>query len=228
MNSYPTGDLDEGTETSLPRLRQGLYRFFATSLLYPGRAQLSRLAEAASVLAQERLAALAFYSSWRTLARILRDGVDSEAVATDFVRLFSVGERGNLCVPHESAYLAPSRDRTGLIVAEVEREYARLGLVPAAEFTSLPDHVSMELEAMAFLCGREAQARGGGAFDEMTRVLTDERTFLDRHLGRWFPRFASHVLAANPGDFYRAVVTAADAFIKHDVDLLAALMEEGP
>jgi TorA maturation chaperone TorD len=50
--------------------------------------------------------------------------------------------------------------------------------------------------------------------------------FLDEHLGRWLPELATRLRMVAPESFYRAVVDAAAAFVRHDRDLLGALSAE--
>ncbi|MFQ5837872.1 MAG: molecular chaperone [Thermoplasmata archaeon] len=209
----------------LARLRHELYRFFATSLLYPEEERLALLTDAANLVGEGQLAVFAFHQSWERLTQSLQKRMRLDDLEKEHVRLFSVGPGGALCPPHESFYLALPGQATALIVNQVEREYTRLGLTIPPHMKSLPDHVSAEMDAMAFLCGKEAEAWRGEALHEAVQVLEEEGDFLRQHLGRWFPFFAERVLGIGEETFYATVVGAADAFIKHDIDLLNILMK---
>jgi len=214
-------------ESGLARLRQGLYRFFAAALLYPDETRLALLAEASRFLDREGLHAFSFYGPWAQLRKALEALANQTAanVAAEYVRLFIVSPDGALCPPQESFYLAGPGPATGLLLAQVELAYARMGIAPSADQQLLPDHASVELEAMAFLCAREAQARTEKAFGDVAKARVDQRAFLEQHLGRWFPAFARRVMTVGTGGFYGLVVAAADAFVEHDRDLLSLLTQ---
>ena len=217
--------MGEGEGTRLARLRQGLYRFFAASLLYPDAERLALLIEASRLLDAEDLHAFAFYGPWRRLRGALEDLLDRAEVGLEeeYVRLLLVSGDGALCPPHEAFYLAPPGPAIGLVLAELEQEYARIGVSPSGELRSFPDHAAVELEAMAFLCDGEARARENKGPGEVDGALADQRAFLGQHLGRWFPIFTGRVMKLSAGSFYAAVVGAADAYVRHDLDLLSLL-----
>jgi TorA maturation chaperone TorD len=209
----------------LARLRRSLYRFFAISLLYPEDARLQALEDVAASVEERELAPFAFHRAWSDLTQVLRSGIDRGLAEKEYVRLFSVSTGGAPCPPHESYYLATPGKAAASVALELEAEYRRLGLTLSPEARTLPDHVAAEMEAMAFVCGKEAEAWASRSLSRAAEVLEHERSFLDTHLGRWFPLFSERVLQSGEG-FYTAVVTAADAFVKHDVDLLKALAAE--
>jgi TorA maturation chaperone TorD len=89
----------------------------------------------------------------------------------------------------------------------------------------LPDHAAVELEFMAFLCSREARTREEEALEEGLQVLEQQRAFLDQHLGRWFPAFARQVARAGGEGLYAVTAEAAHAFVHHDQDWVALILE---
>jgi TorA maturation chaperone TorD len=78
--------------------------------------------------------------------------------------------------------------------------------------------VAVELEFPAYLWGQQAQAWETQAVEEGHWACERRRTFLERHLGRWFPRFAHQVRQAVPAPLYLTGVDAAKAFILHDLE----------
>jgi TorA maturation chaperone TorD len=210
----------------LAGLRHGLYRFFAASLLYPDEERLAFLLNASRFLDDEALVAFAFHGPWRRLRRTLEDGADLRELEGTYVRLFAVAAGEAPLPPYESLYVAPPGPGSALVLARVERAYAEMGLAPSPRLASPPDHASVEMEAMAFLCQREREAWDGEATADAVAALERQRTFLDRHLGRWFPLFARRVRRRAGETLYGPLVAAADAFIQHDVDLLHALAKE--
>ncbi len=143
----------------------------------------------------------------------------------EYVRLFLINPDGAVCQPYESFYLDPDRQAAGWIAAQVEREYVAAGLRLSPSLRELPDHAAVELEFMAFLCSREAWAWEDEALEAGRQVLEHERAFLDQHLRRWFPAFTWRVARAAGDGLYAMTAEAAYAFVHHDRDLVALLLE---
>lgn len=209
-------------EARLSRLRQGLYRLFAALLLYPDDDRSATL----QVVAGELLRSKSLWGGFGfsdPLARLLKVLSDLNREATDeieeeYVRLFLVKP---IAPPYESFYLDPDGQARGWMAVQIEREYRDAGLILSPDQKKLPDHVAVELEFMAFLCGQQAQALEEDATDEGLTLKERQRTFMAQHLGRWFPRFARQVREATTVDsLYGTVMEAAYAFLRHDVRLL--------
>ena len=77
--------------------------------------------------------------------------------------------------------------------------------------------------AACVLCERESDARAEGERATVAGVLRDERTFLRRHLGRWFPVFAARLARQATTEFFRDLALAASAFVHHDGELVEYL-----
>ncbi|MCJ2520214.1 MAG: molecular chaperone TorD family protein [Candidatus Thermoplasmatota archaeon] len=211
---------------ALGRLRQGLYRFFASSFLYPEESRLAILIETTRRLDQDYLARFAFHHSWMRLRGAMQEEAMVSGLGKQYIRLFSAGLGGAICPPYESFYLALPGQPASLFALQLEREYAGLGLALSPDYENLPDHVSAELEAMAFLCGKEAEAWSDRACERVVKVIEDERTFLQRHLEKWFFAFAERVMEEAAGTIYGTIAEAADAFIRHDLELSNLLLRE--
>jgi TorA maturation chaperone TorD len=217
MSGSPNGWRD------LAELRQGLYRFLGGSLLPPDAERLEAMGAAADLLGELGIDDFAFAGAWHRVEEALDLPGAPEAVAADYVRLFLAGPDGPLCPPTESHHVREGGCGAGDIIVELQREYASIGLevAPAAHLTA--DHLTTELEAMASLCHQEAHAWEEGAPAEAVSTLRREWSFLDRHLARWVPRFASRAAAAGGGGLYPAIAGAADAFVRHDHELVTTL-----
>ncbi len=212
----------------LAQLRQAVYRFLAALFLYPQRERVAQLIEATQVLhTEEAFAVFPFFLPWRRLLHRLRgeELLQTVELEEEYTRLFMTGPAGPLCSPYASSYLDPDRMAVGRIPAQLEQEYAAAGLMLSPSLHELPDHVSVELEYMAFLCRQEREAWEGTVWEEGVKILERERTFLERHLGRWFPAFARNLKGCDKGGLYGAAAEAAEAFILHDLDLLPLLLE---
>lgn len=210
---------------ALARLRQGLYRFLGASYRYPEDEPFGVLTDTASRLEVHQLSGFAFHNRWSRFTDTLRDPPILENLQVEYVRLFSPGPGGALCAPHESAYLDVVFQPAPFILA-LEQEYRRLGLAVSGAYRDLPDHVTAETEAMAVLCGMEAEAWEGGDVGAARRVLGDQIGFLHRHLARWLPRLDERIRGHAAVAFYAALADAADAFVLHDLDLVQLLTRE--
>jgi len=74
-----------------------------------------------------------------------------------------------------------------------------------------PDHLSVELEFMHFLCYREATADQ----DALSYQL-GQFDFAERHLVRWVPELAQGVARVASDSIYRRVIDAAEQFLSAD------------
>jgi TorA maturation chaperone TorD len=210
---------------ALALLRQGLYRFLGASFRYPEEEPFAVLADTASRFDAHQLAPFAFHNRWLPFQNALQDQPALERLQREHVRLFSPGPGGALCSPHESAYL-DVEVQAALFILGLEQEYRRLGLSVSGAYRDLPDHVMAEAEAMALLCGLEADAWEGGRVEAARHILRDQRDFLHHHLGRWLPRFSEGIREHTEVPFYTVLADAADAFVLHDLDLVQLLTRE--
>lgn len=210
----------------LARLRQAAYRLFSTMLLYPDEERLRTVAAVAGELRDQGdlLATFSFFSQWRELLDTLHGLSDLELtrVQEEYIQVFMVKPEGSPCLPYESAYLEP-KGATGWIA--LEREYAAAGLSLSPSLGEPPDHVAVELEFLYFLCHQEALAWEERRLHDAVETLKWQASFLEQHLGRWFPAFARQVGGTDNSKIYTAVTVAAQTFISHDRDLLKALVE---
>ena len=211
----------------LSRLRQAYYRFSGALLLYPDAERLSTAIAAAAELQSESesLARFSYWQPWQRLLSTLQgqENGSAERIEEDYVRLFLVKAEAP---PYESFFIDPDRQAAGWIAAQLAREYAEKGLTLSPSLNQPPDHVAVELEFMAHLCSVEARAREMGDRIGVHQALTGQATFLNRHLGSWFPVFASRIAAARGGGgLYADIAEAASAFIQHEQDWIALLLE---
>ncbi|MDR7478084.1 MAG: molecular chaperone TorD family protein [Armatimonadota bacterium] len=205
---------------ALAQLRQAIYRLLAALFLYPTEARRRALVEVPRVLEPERvLAAFPFFLPWERLLRALADLPASTVLQEEYVRLFTPGFDGCRCAPYESAYHCGQGGSASWLCAELEREYAFVGLALSNDPHEPADHLAVELEYMAFLCGREAEAWGRGT-EEARELLDRERNFLNRHLVRWVPEFARSLQDQEAAAVYRAGAAACEAFVLQDLDLV--------
>jgi TorA maturation chaperone TorD/Pyruvate/2-oxoacid:ferredoxin oxidoreductase delta subunit len=131
-------------------------------------------------------------------------------------RLF-VGPLPPLAHPYESVYRTPEARLMGEVTTQVRRAYAEAGLAIAEECRQLPDHLTIELEFMAFLANEEANALEQRNDDLACAILERQAAFLRDHLTRWVPEFSHRVVSAGESDFYSTAATTLAAFVVQDL-----------
>lgn len=209
----------------MAQLRQALYRFFGGGLLPPDRGRVEGILEAADVLDGAGIDDFAFAVPWHSFTSVLDELPSLEDMSASYGRLFTNGARRASCPAVESEYTAPAGAGAALVAVALEREYRELNLELGPTVLHPADHAACELEAMAFLCHREAHAWDDDATSGVVEVRRAEWRFLHRRLGRWFPTFARRLRETVPADrFYVALVDAADAFVQHDQELIVSLV----
>jgi TorA maturation chaperone TorD len=210
----------------IARTRQGLYRFLGEALLPPTLESFDVLAQAIDVLQNRDIDMFAFSRDLRKLGRHFPVDVLGDRLDVDYVRLFASGRSGALSPPTESYYRVPTKGHgIAEFVAELQREYRSMGIATVG-LAEAPDHISTELEVMAYLCDLEA----GSWMDNqplLTRDVLDRETrFLRRHLAGWVPLFQQRLHDAEPSPFYRDLVDMVHSYVVHDKDY-ARLIRDG-
>jgi TorA maturation chaperone TorD len=115
----------------------------------------------------------------------------------------SVGSHDALLLLYSALFLQPPRiahlnaslHLDGAILGRsadaIERAYARYGLGRADTFGDLPDHLSLQLEFLAFLYGRAAQDEAAAP-----DLVAEAQDFIRCHLLSWVPMLARQLRAA--------------------------------
>jgi DMSO reductase family type II enzyme chaperone len=127
----------------------------------------------------------------------------------EYSGLFEVGSQGPPAPIREDLQ---SGQRAGTR-EEVVRFYDYFGYVLDSKFAWQPDHLSVELEFMHYLCFREAQA--GNDADALSFQLA-QADFTARHLAQWVPQLAANVAQLAAGSLYARVVAGVRDFVVAD------------
>ena len=173
----------------LARARAEVYRFLAGVFGQPPQpALLERAADGSLVAEFEPLnegRGLDLLRRFREWAPSLADL--ERVLAVEYTALFVIpgSRKAN---PHESIYLDPEQRLGGEVSVAVRRFYERAGAEISFGCLHLPDHLSVELEFLGFLCAREREAWEGGRTDILRRCLELQRDFLEGHLTKWIGR----------------------------------------
>jgi DMSO reductase family type II enzyme chaperone len=126
---------------------------------------------------------------------------------SEYSGLFEVGSEGPP-VPIREDLQTGQRAGTR---EDVVRFYDYFGYVLDEKFSWQPDHLSLELEFMHYLCFRETEEGADVLSYQLAQV-----DFAERHLLSWVPRFAAQVEKHAPGSLYARVVAALRDFIEED------------
>ena len=140
-------------------------------------------------------------------------------LAVEYTALF-LGPGGHVS-PYESVQTEGGSGRLwGPETAEVKRFIEAVGFDYKPEFHGLPDHVSVELDFISALVGREAAAWRSGDLLEVMTCLDTAQNFLAAHLGNWAPIFCAKVADRAQHQFYRDIARLTANFLEFESDEL--------
>lgn len=122
--------------------------------------------------------------------------------------------------PYESVYTSTH----ALLMQEARDEvlaiYRSQGMDKDEAWKDPEDHIALELEFMATLCRRCAQALDGADEEQARTLVATQHGFLKAHLLNWAPRFLIDVPRYAKTDFYKAFAQLTGAFLEDDLALL--------
>ncbi|MBT4125555.1 MAG: molecular chaperone TorD family protein [Chloroflexi bacterium] len=211
----------------LAALRQMSYSLLSAVFLGNWRDTADLISDTASdVLAVSNWAAdMSFYPALSEfLEEFSKLGSESHAeVENRYQRLFGPTPSANSVPLNETSYLVPGAEETGWVLASVERHYSSAGIESTSASGNVTDHIAVELEFIAFLCGRETDAWAGDDFKEARRMQDRQRRFLDQHLTKWIPIFLREVIARDDTGPFEQAAKAVHVQVIHDLDFLRSL-----
>jgi TorA maturation chaperone TorD len=98
----------------------------------------------------------------------------------------------------------------------VARMYQAEGLGPREDLAELPDHLGVELEFMAFLCGQTAVAIEAGDAETATAFRCKQHTFLMEHLLTWGPECLGKIEEGASTPLYRYLAGLLKSFLEEE------------
>lgn len=225
--------MDSGWE----RARQQVYGFFAVLLLRQPTPE-----SLAGLLCEQGLAGLqALFPGEPAVQRLgllakerSRGLWPHAEFLSDFESLLRVpGE--NYLHPYEAAYAtAPEGGGQARLCTartqEVARAYAAQSLGPGEGSPELPDHLGVELEFMAYLCGHAASRLEEDDREDAGRYTMLQETFFQEHLEQWAFDCLSRMEARAQTPFYRCLASLLGRFLREEQQRLSASAraQEGP
>ncbi len=143
------------------------------------------------------------------LGSLLREFVelDLDKLKYEYSSLFEIGSDGPPCPIREDLQTG---QRAGTR-EDLVRFYNFFNYKLEEKFAWAPDHLSVELEFMHFLCFREASDDANALSYQLAQV-----DFSARHLVRWVPELTTSVANTSSDSIYHRVMGLADKFLAAD------------
>ena len=147
--------------------------------------------------------------------------IDLDVLKREYSGLFEVGNDGPP-VPIREDLQTGQRAGTR---EDIVRFYSFFKYKLAEDHAWAPDHVSVELEFMHFLCYQEATADSGATGDAQSYQFA-QLDFSQRHLVSWIPRLAEIVAKNAPDSLYARVLASTSGFVRRDHEWQASTVVE--
>ncbi|MBI1950834.1 MAG: molecular chaperone TorD family protein, partial [Acidobacteria bacterium] len=152
--------------------------------------------------------------------RALAGASDARAVGTltaSHLGLFGHTVRGPVPA-YETEYGEDTLFQKPQEMSDIAGFFSAFGLVLDPHRHERIDHISCELEFMAFLSRKEAHALEAGDAEMHRETRRAARLFLRDHLARFAPSFARRAAAVDPSGFYGRLALLCLDFIKAECD----------
>lgn len=212
-------------------LRASFYSLLAQAFTSPdkGWAALNNRAALSVFKKAKKLYALPAFreilESFENALRNLLKTADSEELSQEYNRLFA-GIYKTLVPPYESLYRYEEGQVMAPCAIQVEKLYRENGLELSPDFKDLPDHISAELQFMAYLCLREAEAAREGDDRKSLQFIKKQDAFIKEHLGLWLDDFARKLISSTGHPFYSSAGKLVSLFVKLDRDIVSLKLRE--
>ena len=211
----------------IPLARSKIYQFTSPLFSYPAKAHVETIQE--QLPDTERWLSLLEDQPSLEAVRALREIIASyswEQVETDYIQTFG-HTISKECPPYEAEYGQSHIFQKSHALADVVGFYNAFGLELDSGFKDRPDHISLELEFMHFLCLKEVYGIGKGHDAGNLAVCRDAQTkFLDEHLGLWAFGFARRLHQKAAGTLYHATAQLLTAFLTFELHAMGREPEE--
>ena len=222
------GEEERNRLTDLAGLRSRLYRWLASAFLSPDPERRARLQAEGQALLAQGLDDYPFSPHLRRAVTALQSAQgDDIATAETHTSLFNLPADRASCPPLGCDYLSERGGTKFDEMARIDGFYQKIGIEPRAYIRDRPDHLSVELEALAIITLVEADARKEGQEEVVQAAHQGVERFLRLHLLCWFPRFRERVRAHDPIGMYACLADAVHAFVAHDHALVRAMLQQG-
>lgn len=230
LASHDTDDSKENVERIL-KGRAASYRLFSRIFLSPlSESDLEELSARnfsalASDLKDSQLLAEGFNDMGRALKR--RNSGTRQQLATDYTMCFDGIEAadGLVAVPYASVFLGEEALLNQEPRNEVYRIFRAESVKPKDTLRLPEDHLSFELDFLAILSERSAEAQRTDDVSEALRNLAVSQSFIEDHILSWYDLFAERANLFLKTRFYCGALKACRAYLDLDLQVIAGLQE---
>jgi len=184
------------------------------------------LAEVAKELDNEGLLAAGFYDMGQALRK--RHSGTRQQLATDYTMCFDAVEavEGKVAAPYASVFLGEK----ALLNQEPRHRVYALFLQESLQLKAnvgLPeDHLSFELEFLAVMSARAAEALSAGDVAEALRLLELSSGFIEDSILSWYGLLEDLALKIIKTRFYRGALKATRGYLELDKQTIMEIIEE--
>lgn len=129
-------------------------------------------------------------------------------------------------LPHEAVYLDEKKRLGGKITMAVAGFYRDAAIEISDACIEMPDHLGMELEFMARLCGLAETFLQENDQISLHLCLKLQQDFMSRHLGLWAPQCCNEILRQATHGLYRAAAMITLSFLAAEKEYLQECLEQ--
>ena len=149
------------------------------------------------------------------LAAVLDEwrNTDREELKREYSGLFEVGSEGPPVPIREDLH----RAQPAGVREDIVRFYEFFGYGLEENFAWAPDHLSVELEFMHFLCYQEADQAAKEDGEALSFQLA-QHDFSERHLVSWVSELAQKVIEQQPDSLYGKLLASMSEFLVKDFE----------
>jgi DMSO reductase family type II enzyme chaperone len=146
---------------------------------------------------------------------------DKDELKREYSGLFEVGSDGPPVPIREDLHL----NQPAGVREDIVRFYEFFGYGLQENFAWSPDHLSIELEFMHFLCFQEAEMiiKEGDALS----FQLAQSDFSERHLVNWVSGLAARIIQQQPDSIYGRLIAAMSEFLVKDFEWQAGTISVG-
>lgn len=208
--------------------RENLYRFLAR--VYKVEVDQSLLEQIKVINFPVECCEAQLNKGYKILREYLENcSIDSlNDLAVDYAKVFlgaGISE-GSAAFPYESVYTSQKKIIMQEARDEVMSIYAAKGLKKNdAKSNFFEDHISLELEFMAFLCHEIQGALDTEKEEEILYSVKEQMDFLKQHLLNWVPKFCDDVEKYADTNFYKGIAKITNGYLHLDDTILESLMD---
>ena len=122
---------------------------------------------------------------------------------------------------YETGYRGDGVFQQSAIMADISGFYRAHGLRSGGSARERPDHITVELEFMAFVARKEALALAEGSWDNAAICRETAASFLRDHLGCWASAFGLRANIVSTSPWYQALGEMLAAWVAWELASLA-------